>query len=127
MTAVFFENVGNLQHVTYLLASVRISCFSQKLYYFPWTCPQVVIFGNFTMTDTCTRACRFCNIKTSKAPPPLDENEPYRVAKAILEWGLDYVVLTSVDRDDLEDGGAVHIGRTVAAIKVGMTMISVIE
>ena len=70
------------------------------------------------MGDTCTRACRFCNIKTSKAPPPLDANEPYRVAKAILEWGLDYVVLTSVDRDDLEDGGAKHIGDTVLAIKV---------
>ena len=48
----------------------------------------------------------------------MDENEPYRVAKAILEWGLDYVVLTSVDRDDLDDGGAKHIGDTVFAIKV---------
>ena len=70
------------------------------------------------MGDTCTRACSFCNIKTSKTPPPLDINEPYRVAKAILEWGLDYVVLTSVDRDDLDDGGAIHIGNTVKAIKV---------
>eukprot|EP01083_Nonionella_stella_P079189 217075_1 len=71
------------------------------------------------MGDTCTRACRFCNIKTSKTPPALDANEPYRVAKAILEWGLDYVVLTSVDRDDLDDGGARHIGDTVIAIKAG--------
>merc|ERR1719384_1077912 len=69
------------------------------------------------MGDTCTRACRFCNIKTSKAPPPLDENEPYRVAKAILEWGLDYVVLTSVDRDDMPDGGAAHFAQTVREIK----------
>ena len=49
----------------------------------------------------------------------MDPNEPYRVAKAILEWGLDYVVLTSVDRDDLEDGGAHHIGQTVMALKKG--------
>lgn len=71
------------------------------------------------MGDTCTRACRFCNIKTAKAPPPLDEHEPQRVAQAILEWGLDYVVLTSVDRDDLLDGGAQHIADTVATIKRG--------
>ena len=49
------------------------------------------------------------------------------MAKAILEWGLDYVVLTSVDRDDLEDGGAVHIGCTVAAIKVGMPLVTVLK
>eukprot|EP01084_Bolivina_argentea_P050920 93670_1 len=71
------------------------------------------------MGDTCTRACRFCNVKTSKTPPPLDENEPMRVAKAILDWGLDYVVLTSVDRDDISDGGASHISDTVSAIKLG--------
>jgi len=53
------------------------------------------------MGDTCTRACRFCSIKTSAAPPPLDKDEPENVATAIAEWGLDYVVLTSVDRDDL--------------------------
>ena len=69
------------------------------------------------MGDTCTRGCRFCNIKTSKAPPPLDVNEPNRVGNAILQWGLDYVVLTSVDRDDLDDGGASHISQTVNVIK----------
>ena len=58
------------------------------------------------MGDTCTRGCRFCAVKTSRAPPPLDPNEPANVAEAIAEWGLDYVVLTSVDRDDLEDQGA---------------------
>ena len=61
------------------------------------------------MGDTCTRGCRFCNVKTSRAPPPLDPEEPKRVAKAILDWGLDYVVLTSVDRDDVPDGGAAHM------------------
>ena len=70
------------------------------------------------MGDTCTRACRFCSVKTAKAPPILDENEPYRVGKAILDWGLKYVVLTSVDRDDYEDGGANHIATTVEVIKV---------
>lgn len=51
------------------------------------------------MGDTCTRGCRFCSVKTAKNPPPLDPEEPYNTAKAIAEWGLDYVVLTSVDRD----------------------------
>lgn len=69
------------------------------------------------MGDTCTRACRFCNIKTSKTPLPLDVNEPKRVGRAIREWGLDYVVLTSVDRDDILDGGASHIAHTVQYIK----------
>lgn len=53
------------------------------------------------MGDTCTRACSFCAVKTSNAPPPLDAEEPHRVAQAITEWGLDYVVFTSVDRDDM--------------------------
>lgn len=69
------------------------------------------------MGDTCTRACRFCSIKTSKTPPPLDDMEPENTAKAIAKWGLDYVVLTSVDRDDLLDGGANHFTRTVEIIK----------
>ncbi|XP_010115912.1 PREDICTED: lipoyl synthase, mitochondrial-like, partial [Chlamydotis macqueenii] len=51
------------------------------------------------MGDTCTRGCRFCSVKTARNPPPLDPEEPYNTAKAIAEWGLDYVVLTSVDRD----------------------------
>lgn len=53
------------------------------------------------MGDTCTRGCSFCNVKTSRTPPPLDPAEPKRVAEAIVSWGLSYVVLTSVDRDDL--------------------------
>lgn len=51
--------------------------------------------------DTCTRGCRFCSIKTSRAPPPPDPNEPVNTAKAIASWGLDYIVLTSVDRDGI--------------------------
>ncbi|KAI0567167.1 lipoic acid synthetase [Gracilaria domingensis] len=69
------------------------------------------------MGDTCTRGCRFCNIKTSRAPPPLDENEPENVAVAVAKWGLKYIVLTSVDRDDIPDGGSTHIARTVEGLK----------
>jgi len=69
------------------------------------------------MGDTCTRACRFCAVKTSNAPPPLDPKEPEKVADAIHRWGLDYVVLTSVDRDDLEDGGAHHMAECIRRLK----------
>ena len=86
--------------------------------------------------DKCTRGCRFCSVKTSRAPPPPDPQEPVNTASAITEWGLDYVVLTSVDRDgteltsnsysvicivvinsDLVDGGAEHFAQTVREIK----------
>jgi lipoyl synthase len=69
------------------------------------------------MGDTCTRGCRFCAVKTSRKPPPLDPEEPANTAKAVAAWGIDYVVLTSVDRDDLPDYGAQHIARTIALLK----------
>ncbi|CAI5783798.1 lipoyl synthase, mitochondrial [Podarcis lilfordi] len=69
------------------------------------------------MGDTCTRGCLFCSVKTARSPPPLDPEEPYNTAKAIAEWGLDYVVLTSVDRDDVSDGGAAHFAKTVSHLK----------
>ncbi|KAI9817694.1 MAG: hypothetical protein M1832_004588 [Thelocarpon impressellum] len=69
------------------------------------------------MGDTCTRGCRFCSVKTSKAPPPLDPHEPEHTAEALSRWGLGYVVLTSVDRDDLADGGARHFAETILKIK----------
>lgn len=69
------------------------------------------------MGDTCTRACRFCAVKTSRTPPPLDPTEPEKVAEAIIKWGLGYVVLTSVDRDDVSDGGASHIAKCVHRLK----------
>lgn len=69
------------------------------------------------MGDTCTRACRFCAVKTSRVPPPLDPHEPENTAEAISRWGLGYIVLTSVDRDDLADGGAAHIAATIQKIK----------
>lgn len=70
------------------------------------------------MGDTCTRGCRFCSVKTSRAPPPPDPLEPENTAIAINKWGLGYVVLTTVDRDDLADGGAHHLARTVQQIKL---------
>lgn len=54
------------------------------------------------MGDTCTRGCRFCSVKTSHNPPPPDPKEPLNTATAIASWGLDYIVLTSVDRDGNE-------------------------
>ncbi|KAK4762239.1 hypothetical protein SAY87_030123 [Trapa incisa] len=67
--------------------------------------------------DTCTRGCRFCNVKTSRTPPPPDPDEPTNVAQAIASWGLDYVVITSVDRDDLPDQGSGHFTETVQKLK----------
>ena len=65
------------------------------------------------MGDTCTRACAFCNVRTG-LPGALDEDEPARVADAVAKLGLAHVVVTSVDRDDLADGGAGHFARTIA-------------
>ncbi|THD49593.1 MAG: lipoyl synthase [Bradyrhizobium sp.] len=69
------------------------------------------------MGDTCTRACAFCNVRTG-LPEALDAAEPERVADAVAKLGLAHVVVTSVDRDDLADGGAGHFARTIAAIRV---------
>ncbi len=69
------------------------------------------------MGDTCTRGCRFCSVKTNRRPPPLDPHEPENTAEALARWGLGYVVLTSVDRDDLADGGARHFAETIRRIK----------
>ena len=69
------------------------------------------------MGDTCTRGCRFCAVKTLKRPPPLDPFEPINVANAVAELDLDYVVITSVDRDDLSDGGASHFAACIRQIR----------
>ena len=68
------------------------------------------------MGETCTRACSFCNVRTGQ-PGPLDADEPRRVADAVAKLGLRHVVITSVDRDDLADGGAAHFAATIAAIR----------
>jgi lipoic acid synthetase len=85
-------------------------------------CPNIAeCWGTGTATimimgDICSRGCRFCSVNSGK-PILLDSREPQRVAEAIKEWGLRYVVVTSVCRDDLEDGGAEHIAKTIEAIK----------
>lgn len=68
------------------------------------------------MGDTCTRACAFCNVKTG-LPNPLDASEPEHLAEATAKLGLSHVVITSVDRDDLADGGAEHFAKTIRAIR----------
>jgi lipoic acid synthetase len=68
------------------------------------------------MGDTCTRACAFCNVRTGM-PDALDADEPNRVADAVAKLGLRHVVITSVDRDDLADGGARHFAAVIGAIR----------
>ena len=69
------------------------------------------------MGDVCTRACTFCNIATGKPPESLDVFEPGRVALAVKKLGLKHVVITSVDRDDVKDGGAEHFAQTIRAVR----------
>ncbi|HIQ30416.1 MAG TPA: lipoyl synthase [Candidatus Caldiarchaeum subterraneum] len=86
-------------------------------------CPNVSeCWGGGTATlmlmgDICTRVCRFCAVKTGNPGGVLEDDEPERVADAVSEMGISYVVLTSVCRDDLPDGGAEHFADTVRAIK----------
>ena len=68
------------------------------------------------MGEICTRACAFCNVTTGK-PDALDAFEPYRIADAVEKLGLEHAVITSVDRDDLDDGGAAHIAETIKAVR----------
>ena len=69
------------------------------------------------MGDTCTRACSFCNVRTGQ-PEALDLDEPRRVADAVAKLGLRHVVITSVDRDDLRDGGAAHFAAVIRAVRL---------
>ena len=86
-------------------------------------CPNISeCWGHGTATlmlmgAVCTRACRFCAVDTGNPGRWLDEDEPVRVAESVRRMGLSYVVLTSVDRDDLTDGGASHFAKCVRAVK----------
>ena len=86
-------------------------------------CPNVAeCWGGGTATvmlmgDVCTRGCRFCNVKTAARPPALDPDEPRHLADAIATLGLDYIVVTSVDRDDLPDGGAAHFADAIRRLR----------
>jgi lipoic acid synthetase len=87
------------------------------------SCPNVgECWGGGTATvmlmgDTCTRGCRFCHVKTAQRPPPLDPDEPRHLAEAVATLGLDYIVVTSVDRDDVPDGGAAHFAEAIGRLK----------
>jgi lipoic acid synthetase len=76
------------------------------------------------MGETCTRACAFCNVATG-LPGPLDLTEPGRVADAVALMGLKHVVITSVDRDDLDDGGAAHFAAVVGAIRAAAPAVTI--
>ena len=69
------------------------------------------------MSDICTRGCRFCAVNTKRVGPPLDPDEPAKLSQTIAAMGLDYVVVTSVNRDDLEDQGANHFAECIRAIR----------
>ncbi len=107
----------NIQKVSALLRETRLHTVCQEAH-----CPNLPeCFSRRTATfmimgNVCTRNCRFCAVNHG-APALLDEEEPRRVASAAQELGLRYVVITSVTRDDLEDGGAMHFANTVGAIK----------
>jgi lipoic acid synthetase len=85
-------------------------------------CPNIAeCWGGGTATvmlmgEVCTRACRFCHVKVG-APPPLDPDEPENLAHAVREMGLEYIVVTSVNRDDRPDGGASHFAHAITALK----------
>ncbi|HEY8485995.1 MAG TPA: lipoyl synthase [Limnochordales bacterium] len=105
-------------HVLDVVSRLRLHTVCQEA-----LCPNVgECWGHGTATFmilgwVCTRACRFCAVATGNPRGAVDPDEPERVAQAVEELGLQYVVLTSVDRDDLPDGGAQHFARTVRAIK----------
>lgn len=109
---------GNYTHLKGLLRELKLHTVCEEA-----GCPNVAeCWGGGTATvmlmgDLCTRGCKFCHVKSGNPKGVLDPLEPQNTAKAIAELGLTYVVLTSVDRDDLPDGGADHFARTVEEIK----------
>ncbi len=112
---------GDYQRVTRLLSEANLKTVCQEA-----NCPNMFeCFSKNTSTfmilgSECTRHCQFCNV-TSKSPLPVDSEEPMRVAKAAKKLGLRYVVVTSVTRDDLPDGGAAHFSAVIKAVKDVLT------
>ncbi|WP_020589041.1 lipoyl synthase [Desulfobacter curvatus] len=108
---------GDCQRVTRLLSEAGLHTVCQEA-----ACPNMFeCFSKNTATfmilgSNCTRNCRFCNV-TSNPPTQVDQDEPQRVADTVLKLKLSYVVVTSVTRDDLPDGGASHFARVIRAIK----------
>ncbi|OGW41289.1 MAG: lipoyl synthase, partial [Nitrospirae bacterium RBG_13_39_12] len=111
------KNLGGIHYTKKVLRSHRITTVCEEA-----KCPNMgECFSRpaaafMILGSKCTRNCGFCYIKSS-IPAPAEPEEPNRVAKAAKEMGLRYVVITSVTRDDLDDGGAVHFAKTVCAIK----------
>ncbi len=118
---------GDYQRVRGLLANAGLHTVCQEA-----NCPNMFeCFSKNTATfmilgSECTRNCRFCNVAPG-SPLPVDQDEPVRVAKAALDLKLKYVVVTSVTRDDLEDGGALHFADTIKAIKATLSRDSKVE
>ena len=85
-------------------------------------CPNISEFWQkkhatfMILGDTCTRACAFCNVKTGK-PNKIDKFEPYKISNTVKDLGLEHVVITSVDRDDLDDGGAQHFVNVIKSLR----------
>jgi len=110
---------GNYGHLKALFRSLDLHTVCEEAH-----CPNVwECWGGGTATimllgDTCTRGCRFCAVTSGNPHGILDLDEPRKVAIALAEMDLTYVVLTSVDRDDLPDGGAAHFAKTIREIKV---------
>lgn len=108
----------NYAHLKSLLRDLDLHTVCEEAH-----CPNVgECWGGGTATvmllgDVCTRGCRFCAVSSGNPHGLVDSNEPKKVARAIAELGLSYVVLTSVDRDDLPDGGAAHFAETIREIK----------
>lgn len=109
--------IEGLHETKQILRSHRLSTVCEEA-----RCPNIgFCFSKPTATfmilgSLCTRSCRFCNVESSSPLPP-DPDEPERVAKAAKEMGLRYVVITSVTRDDLQDGGASHFAATIRAVR----------
>lgn len=105
------QKIQNILHVNSLTTVCEAAACPNRAECYAKNSATFMILG-----DTCTRACTFCNVKTGQGNI-IDADEPERLAKAIKELGLEYVVITSVDRDDLKDYGAGHFAACVEAIK----------
>ena len=110
---------GALQQTSQTLSSKRLHTVCEEA-----RCPNILeCWSKHTATflimgKECTRSCGFCDIDFSKAPKPLEADEPARVAESVKELKLSHVVITMVARDDLEDGGAAHLAQVVRAVRV---------
>jgi len=108
----------NYLHIKDMLGKLKLATVCQEA-----RCPNIAeCWGGGTATfmlmgEVCTRGCRFCNVKTGNPKGKIDDQEPEKVGFAIAQMGLEYVVITSVDRDDLPDQGANHFARTIRTIR----------